>query len=89
MQVIWAGMVVVVQATPGAGAPAAAAWPGRPADHDAILNQVTAWLSGLRQGVQAAPALPAFPAPQALPNLPGPDSPGGDEPDGPLPGFYL
>src|SRR5581483_1080818 len=44
MQVIWAGMVVVVQATPGAGAPAAAAWPGRPADHDAILNQVTAWL---------------------------------------------
>ena len=75
MQVIWAGVIVV------------APWPGRAADHDAILNQVTAWLSGLRQGVQVAPPLPAFhftpPAPV------GPPAAVADEPDTPLPGFYL
>lgn len=91
MQVIWAGMVVVVRAPAGAGA-ATAPWPGpgRPADHDAILNQVTAWLSGLRQGVEAAPILPALPTTlPAITAAAAPAFPGVDEPDQPLPGFYL
>jgi hypothetical protein len=84
MQVIWAGVFVVVQPSPGAGAPPAA-WLGRAADHDAILNQVTAWLSGLRQGVQAAPPLPAFHFTPPAPVAPL----AADESETPLPGFYL
>jgi hypothetical protein len=91
MRVIWAGLVVIVQAPaprPGAappGSPQPGPWGGPAADHDIVLHQVSAWLSGLRHGVQAAPPLPAFPVvpPQARPE------PARDEPETPLPGFYL
>jgi len=33
---------------------------GTHADNDLVLHQVSAWLSGLRQGAQAAPPVPAF-----------------------------
>jgi len=90
MRVVWAGLVVVVQA------PAAAPgrWPAGPADNDLVLHQVSAWLSGLRQGAQAAPPVPAFsyapvspprPEPRSLRPEPAPEQP----PEAPLPGFYL
>jgi hypothetical protein len=80
MRVVWAGLVVIVQ-PPAAPNP----WAGPSADHDLVLHQVSAWLSGLRQGAQAAPPLPVFPA--ALPpRRPGPAA---EEPETPLPGFYL
>jgi hypothetical protein len=90
MGVVWAGLVVVVQA------PAAAPgrWSAVAAEHDLVLHQVSAWLSGLRQGAQATPLLPAFsytplspPRPEPRPLRPGaaPEQ----QPEPPLPGFYL
>jgi len=79
MRVLWAGLVVVVQP------PAETAWGGPSADHDRVLQQVSAWLTGLRQGVQAAPPLPAFPVAPPPPRRETPT----DDPDTPLPGFYL
>jgi hypothetical protein len=73
MQLIWAGVVVIVQAPPPR------------LDDDVVLHQVSAWLSGLRQGVQAAPPLPAFPA---VPHQARPQ-PAGERAETPLPGFYL
>lgn len=76
MRVVWAGVIVVVQPSPRTG------WssPG----HDLVLHQVSAWLTGLRQGVQAAPPLPASHlAPPRCPEA------AREETETPLPGFYL
>ena len=90
MCVVWAGLVVVVQAP----APRPGRWAGPAADHDLVLHQVSAWLSGLRQGAQAAPPLPSLqfapPAPlrperRPLPTEAAPEQ----QPETPLPGFYL
>jgi hypothetical protein len=94
MRVLWAGVVVVVQ-TPAAptGSPlplwpgpagGSPHWAGSAAEHDLVLHQVSAWLSGLRQGVQAAPPLPAFQF-----ATPPPRREAAPEDDTPLPGFYL
>jgi hypothetical protein len=87
MGVVWAGLVVVVQA------PAAAPgrWSAAAAEHDLVLHQVSAWLSGLRQGAQATPLLPAFSYTPLSPPRPEP-RPGAapeQQPEPPLPGFYL
>ena len=84
MRVVWAGLVVVVQPPAGAGRARLAAWPGA-AGHDLVLHQVSAWLSGLRQGAQAASPLAAFPVTQP-PRRP---EPAPEQDDSPLPGFYL
>jgi hypothetical protein len=89
MRVVWAGVVVVVQAP----APQPGRWAGPAADHDIVLHQVAAWLSGLRQGAQAAPPLPALnfaptpprPEPRPRPPEPSPEQ----QPEPPSPGFYL
>lgn len=86
MGVVWAGLVVVVQAP----AVAPGRWPAAPAEHDLVLHQVSAWLSGLRQGAQATPLLPAFsytPLSPPRPLRPEPVAEQQSEP--PLPGFYL
>jgi hypothetical protein len=80
MRVIWAGVIVVVQ--PPSGTPPQP-WPQPGTTHDLVLHQVSAWLNGLRQGVQAAPPLPAF-TPQPVRSEPEPDE---REPS--FPGFYL
>jgi hypothetical protein len=90
MRVVWAGMVVVVQvpaAVPGR-------WPAAAAEHDLVLHQVSAWLSGLRQGAQATALLPACsyippspPRPEPRPLRPEPLRE--QRPEPPLPGFYL
>jgi hypothetical protein len=88
MHVVWAGLVVVMQAP----APPPAGWPGAAADHDLVLHQVSAWLSGLCQGAQAAPPLPAFSFPAYAPPPGRPAAAAAappDRPDTPLPGFYL
>ena len=95
MRVLWAGIVVVVQAPGAPTAAPSALWPGAPgapprrwagpaADHDLVLRQVSAWLSGLRHGAQAAPLLPTVPV---VPPPPRREATPGD--DTPLPGFYL
>jgi hypothetical protein len=92
MRVVWAGVVVVVQAP----APQPGRWAGPPAaDHDIVLHQVSAWLSGLRQGAQAAPPLPALhffappqparPEPRPVRPEPSPEQ----QPEPPFPGLYL
>lgn len=89
MRVVWAGLVVVVQAP----APSSRRWPGAAADHDLVLHQVSAWLSGLRQVAQAAPPVPAFsfgpPPPRPEPRLSRPEPAPERQPEPPLPGFYL
>jgi autotransporter translocation and assembly factor TamB len=83
MRVVWAGLVVVVQAPAAAGGH----WPAAAAEHDLVLHQVSAWLSGLRQGAQATPLLPAFSYTPVSPAGPAPAP--GQQPEPPLPGFYL
>lgn len=84
MQVVWAGLVVVVQPSASAGPPRAALlWRGPLADDDLVLHQVAAWLAGLRQGVQAAPPLPAFTPPPVR------SDPAPEGSEALLPGFYL
>jgi hypothetical protein len=85
MRVVWAGLVVVVQGP----ADAPGRWPAA-AEHHLVLHQVSAWLSGLRQGA-ATPLLPAFSCTPASPPRPEP-RPGPapeQQPEPPLPGFYL
>jgi hypothetical protein len=81
MRVVFAGFVVVVRPPAPLGRP----WSG-PGEHDLVLHQVSAWLSGLRQGVQAAPPLPTFPLAPAAPR---PEPAPSEQPEPPLPGFYL
>jgi len=85
--VVWAGVLVVVQAPAPLARPGP--WPRPGTDHDMVLHQVSAWLSGLRQGVQSAPPLPAFhfaPPPARPEPRPEPEP----QPDErPFPGFYL
>jgi len=89
MRVVWAGVVVVVQAP----APQPGRWAGPAADHEIVLHQVSAWLSGLRQGAQAAPPppflqfapMPLRPEPRPLSIEAAPEQ----QPETPLPGFYL
>jgi hypothetical protein len=96
VRVVWAGLIVVVQApSGGASAPSADRWPGQapplgvpwagPAGHDGVFHQVSAWLTGLRQGVQAAPPLPGF---HCAPPPSRPDVAAAEN-ETPLPGFYL
>jgi hypothetical protein len=85
VRVVWAGVIVVVQPSASAGAPPAAPWSA--AGHDAILHQVSAWLAGLRHGVQAAPPLPTFQVAAPL-SRPAPAPPASED-ETPLPGFYL